>query len=174
MAQYIWLFWLILLVLLAAAVAYGLYLSNKEPAHPATSRETLTEHTDASFDGEGDVHLTSIPSDEIMIPERYFLVNNTNAQVEYLIVPGHLVTLRVASHGSLLIPQAYLDAEYAETADYDVMGTTVTQKASPAQKVLITWTKEEFDYALYSELPEMNLMGGIIDEFVTQTNAEMT
>lgn len=171
MAQSIWILWLLLLALLVAAILYGLYLSTREPSRE-NDREIWLEYDSGNFSDGGNIRLTSIPRDEILIPVRYFLVGSTNAQVEYLVIPGHLVTLRAAPAGQLRIPQAYLDEDYQSTSTYDVEGTQVTHRASPSQKVLFTWTRNQFDYAIYSPEPEMNLMGGIIDDFVLGANAE--
>lgn len=171
MAQSIWILWLLLLALLVAAILYGLYLSTRETPQE-NGREIWLQYDSGDFSDGGSIRLTSIPHDEIAIPVRYFLVGGSTAQVEYVVIPGHLLTLRAAPTGQLHIPQDYLDEDYQSTSSYDVEGTEVTHKASPSQRVLMTWTREQFDYAIYAREPEMNLMGGLIDDFVLGTNAE--
>ena len=173
MAQSIWILWLLLLVLLVAAILYGLYLSTREPP-PETVRQPWLEYKTDDFSDGGSIRLTSIPSSEIAIPVRYFLVGGSNAQVEYLIIPGHLVTLRVAPTGQLFIPESYLQESYQATNSYELAGIKVTHRASPSRRVIINWAKGGFDYVIYALEPEMNLMGGIIDDFVLRTNAEAT
>jgi len=36
---------------------------------------------------------------------------------------------------------------------------------------MASWTRNGFDYLLLCEEPQMNLLGGVIQDFVTQTTA---
>ena len=47
----------------------------------------------------------------------------------------------------------------------------VTLQQSPGQASILNWTKNGFDYAVFAPGAEMNLMGGVSQQFVTESNA---
>jgi hypothetical protein len=170
MVQSVFVVLLVLLVLVLVATLFSLYFlhnSKEEDSRDAYSEYSLPDYSDtAGF------YLVSLPVTDILIPERYWLVNDKVAEVEYKVAPNWRVTLRAAETGNLVIPKPYSDATYDNTSEYAIETIPVTHKASPGQKVLITWSKNGFDYALYSNEPEMNLMGGITYDFVTKSDAK--
>ena len=51
---------------------------------------------------------------------------------------------------------------------------TVTQKQNTGRYTSISWTRDGFDYILYSQKPEMNMVSGLAVPFITNTRAEET
>ena len=51
---------------------------------------------------------------------------------------------------------------------------TVTQKQNAGRYTSISWTRDGFDYILYSQKPEMNMVSGLAVPFITNTRAEET
>ena len=56
-------------------------------------------------------------------------------------------------------------------ATVPIDGTEVTLSQNPGRNAMASWTRNEFDYLLLCEEPQMNLLGGVIQDFVTQTTA---
>ena len=50
----------------------------------------------------------------------------------------------------------------------------MTQKQNTGRYTSISWTRDGFDYILYSQKPEMNMVSGLAEPFITNTRAEET
>ena len=86
-------------------------------------------------------------------------------------IPAGDVRLRVAQTGQLDVPDTYLAYQYENVATVLIDGTEVTLSQNPGRNAMASWTRNEFDYLLLCEEPQMNLLGGVIQDFVTQTTA---
>ena len=69
------------------------------------------------------------------------------------------------------MPDTYLPYQYENVATVLIDGTEVTLSQNPGRNAMASWTRNEFDYLLLCEEPQMNLLGGVIQDFVTQTTA---
>ena len=111
------------------------------------------------------------PSTDILIPGRFWLINRKTAEIEYNVIPAGSVRLRVAQTGQLDVPDTYLACQYENVATVLIDGTEVTLSQNPGRNAMASWTRNGFDYLLLCEEPQMNLLGGVIQDFVTQTTA---
>ena len=78
---------------------------------------------------------------------------------------------RQAQTGQLDVPDTYLAYQYENVATVLIDGTEVTLSQNPGRNAMASWTRNGFDYLLLCEEPQMNLLGGVIQDFVTQTTA---
>ena len=161
-------------VALAAALARGSASSLSTPSAPSGTRDYQEEYTSPDFGDTAGFAITSYPSNDILIPGRFWLINGRTAEIEYNIVPNNFARLRVAEDGNLDIPDAFTDNEHESAATYPVGDIEVTQSQSPGRRSMLQWRKGEFEYVLLSEEPEMNVLGGVSTDFVTQTEANKT
>lgn len=161
-------------VALAAALARGSASSPSTPSAPSGTRDYQEEYTSPDFGDTAGFAITSYPSNDILIPGRFWLINGRTAEIEYNIVPNNFARLRVAEDGNLDIPDAFTDNEHESAATYPVGDIEVTQNQSPGRRSMLQWRKGEFEYVLLSEEPEMNVLGGVSTDFVTQTEANKT
>lgn len=161
-------------VALAAALARGSASSPSTLSAPSGTRDYQEEYTSPDFGDTAGFAITSYPSNDILIPGRFWLINGRTAEIEYNIVPNNFARLRVAEDGNLDIPDAFTDNEHESATTYPVGDIEVTQSQSPGRRSMLQWRKGEFEYVLLSEEPEMNVLGGVSTDFVTQTEANKT
>ena len=69
-------------------------------------------------------------------------------------------------------PVGFFDLAFEDVQQYDIDGVTVTQRQNAGRITGISWTREGYEYLLYSLQPEMNMIAGLAVEFVTNTRAE--
>ena len=162
------------LVAAAAIVVLAAALSRTNAAAPDKSRDYQEEYSAPDFGETAGFAITSYPSNDILIPGRFWLINGKTAEIEYNIVPDNFARLRVAELGNLDIPDAFTENAYESVTTYSVEGIEVTQSQSPGRRGMIQWRKGEFEYVPLSEEPQMNLIGGVSTDFVTQTEANKT
>lgn len=81
-------------------------------------------------------------------------------------------SLRTARTGQMLYPVGFFDLAFEDVQQYDIDGVTVTQRQNAGRITGISWTREGYEYLLYSLQPEMNMIAGLAVEFVTNTRAE--
>ena len=79
---------------------------------------------------------------------------------------------RTARTGQMLYPVGFFDLAFEDVQQYDIDGVTVTQRQNAGRITGISWTREGYEYLLYSLQPEMNMIAGLAVEFVTNTRAE--
>ena len=96
------------------------------------------------------------------------------AELDFVIVPGRAMSLRVARSGTMREPTNLTVNGYERTEEYEIDGLTVTQKQNTGRYTSISWTRDGFDYILYSQKPEMNMVSGLAVPFITNTRAEET
>lgn len=171
MPEFIWFYLFLLASALFVITAAALFVA----LHPATD-ETDTgnvqqEYTAPTFPRTAGFAITSHPDSEILVPRRTWLINHGTAEIEYVITPDNFARLRAAPTGTMDIPDGFSDQEYESVYSYQIDGITVTQSQSPGRDGMLQWNRDGFDFALFAETPEMNLLGGVATDFVRQTAA---
>ena len=142
----------------------------REEAH--CGRETRTEYLQPNYGETGGFRVSSAPCNETIIPYRYWLIEGQVSEIDYDIVPGRRMSLRTARTGQMLYPVGFFDLAFEDVQQYDIDGVTVTQRQNAGRITGISWTREGYEYLLYSLQPEMNMIAGLAVEFVTNTRAE--
>ena len=142
----------------------------REEAH--CGRETRTEYLQPNYGETGGFRVSFAPSNETIIPYRYWLIEGQVSEIDYDIVPGRRMSLRTARTGQMLYPVGFFDLAFEDVQQYDIDGVTVTQRQNAGRITGISWTREGYEYLLYSLQPEMNMIAGLAVEFVTNTRAE--
>lgn len=171
MPEFIWFYLFLLASALFVATAAALFVA----LHPATD-EAYTgnlqqEYSSPAFPRTAGFAITSHPESEILVPHRMWLINHGTAEIEYVITPDNFARLRAAPAGTMEIPDGFSDQEYESVFSYQIDGITVTQSQSPGRNGMLQWTRDGFDFALFAETPEMNLLGGVATDFVRQSAA---
>lgn len=165
--------WFVLALVLLAVVSVALVLVlvlQREEAH--CGHETRTEYLQPNYGETGGFRVSSAPSNETIIPYRYWLIEGQVSEIDYDIVPGHRMSLRTARTGQMLYPTGFFDLAFEDVQQYDIDGVTVIQRQNAGRITGISWTREGYEYLLYSLQPEMNMIAGLAVEFVTNTRAE--
>ena len=165
--------WFVLALVLLAVVSVALVLVlvlRREEAH--CGRETRTEYLQPNYGETGGFRVSFAPSNETIIPYRYWLIEGQVSEIDYDIVPGRRMSLRTARTGQMLYPTGFFDLAFEDVQQYDIDGVTVTQRQNAGRITGISWTREGYEYLLYSLQPEMNMIAGLAVEFVTNTRAE--
>ena len=161
MVDLLW-FVLTLILLAAETVVLVLLLVLRWKTPRTDTRETRTEYLQPNYNEVAGFRLAAYPDNEIIIPQRCWLIESEVAELDFVIVPGRAMSLRVARSG------------YERTEEYEIDGLTVTQKQNAGRYTSISWTRDGFDYILYSQKPEMNMVSGLAVPFITNTRAEET
>ena len=130
------------------------------------------EYLQPNYGQTGGFRVSSAPSNETIIPYRYWLIEGQVSEIDYDIVPGRRMSLRTARTGQMLYPVGFFDLAFEDVQQYDIDGVTVTQRQNAGRITGISWTREGYEYLLYSLQPEMNMIAGLAVEFVTNTRAE--
>ena len=153
--------WFVLALVLLAVVSVALVLVlvlRREEAHGG--RETRTEYLQPNYGQTGGFRVSSAPSNETIIPYRYWLIEGQVSEIDYDIVPGRRMSLRTARTGQMLYPAGFFDLAFEDVQQYDIDGVTVTQRQNAGRITGISWTREGYEYLLYSLQPEMNMIAG--------------
>lgn len=165
--------WFVLVLVLLAAVSVALVLMivlHKEVRE--TDRETRTQYLTPNYSQSAGFRLTAYPDNELIILQRYWLIDESIAALDYTIVPGRFMTLFIAKRGRMRFPDNYYADTFESVEQYDIAGLTVTQSQLAGRRCAVYWATEEFEYLIYSEEPEMNMMNGLAYYFVNNTRAE--
>ena len=160
MEQAFWLILFLAVVGIAALIAAAMMWqkeSIQQPGTPTGQRSYQEEYSAPDFTESAGFAVTMYPSTDILIPGRFWLINRKTAEIEYNVIPAGGVRLRVA--------------QYESVATVLIDSTEVTLSQNPGRNAMASWTRNEFDYLLLCEEPQMNLLGGVIQDFVTQTTA---
>lgn len=167
--------WFVVALVLLAVVSVALVLVLVLRRETSRSlRETRTEYLQPDYGESGGFRVTSYPSNEIMIPYRYWLIEERVSEIDYDIVPGRRMSLRTARQGQMIYPAGFFDSGFEAIEQYEVDGIMVTQRQSAGQLTGISWQRDGFEYLLYSKEPEMNMVSGLAVPFVSNTSASMT
>ncbi|WP_455500508.1 hypothetical protein [Gemmiger sp.] len=160
---------LVLLAVVSVALVLVLVLRREELRD---GRETRTEYLQPNYGQTGGFRVSSSPSNEIILPYRYWLIEGQVSEIDYDIVPGRRMSLRTAKAGQMRYPAGFFDLAFEDVAQYDIDGITVTQRQNAGRITGVSWTRDGYEYLLYSLQPEMNMVAGLAVEFVTNTRAE--
>lgn len=161
---------LILLAVESVVLILLLVLRREEPRPDA--RQTRTEYLQPNYNEVAGFRLTAYPDNEIIIPQRYWLIESEVAEIDFIIVPGRAMSLRAARQGTMREPANLTASDYERTEQYEIDGLTVTQKQNAGRFTSLSWTRDGFDYILYSQSPEMNMVSGLGVPFIVNTRAE--
>ena len=165
--------WFVLALVLLAVVSVALVLVlvlRREEAH--CGRETRTEYLQPNYGQTGGFRVSSAPSNETIIPYRYWLIEGQVSEIDYDIVPGRRMSLRTAKQGQMLYPTDFFEFAFEDVQQYDIDGITVTQRQNAGRISSIFWVRDGYEYRLYSMQPEMNMIAGLAVPFVTNTRVE--
>ena len=157
MEQAFWLILFLAVVGIAALIAAAMMWqkeSIQQPGTPTGQRSYQEEYSAPDF--------TESAGFAVTIPGRFWLINRKTAEIEYNVIPAGDVRLRVAQTGQLDVPDTYLAYQYENVATVLIDGTEVTLSQNPGRNAMASWTRNEFDYLLLCEEPQMNLLGGVI------------
>lgn len=170
MVESIW-FVLVLVLLAVVSVALVLMIVLQNDLR-ATGRETRTQYLTPNYSRAAGFRLTSYPDNELVILQRYWLIDESIAALDYSIVPGRFMTLFIAKQGKMRFPDNYYTEMFESVEQYEISGITVTQSQKAGRRSAVYWTRDNFEYLIYSEEPEMNMMNGLAYYFVNNTRAE--
>lgn len=167
--------WFVIVLILLAAVSVALVLTlvlRTEVRH--SGRETRTQYLTPNYSEEAGFRLTSYPNNELVILQRYWLIEGSIAALDYSIVPGRFMTLFISKRGKMRFPENYYADAFESVEQYDIGEITVIQSQKAGRRAAVYWTHGDFEYLIYSESPEMNMMNGLAYYFVNNTRAETT
>lgn len=171
MPEFIWFYLFLLASALFVATAAALFVALHPATDEADTGNIQQEYSAPTFTRTAGFAITSHPDTEILVPHRMWLINHGTAEIEYVITPDNFARLRAAPAGTMDIPDGFADQEYESVASYQIDGITVTQSQSPGRNGMLQWTRDGFDFALFADTPEMNLLGGVATDFVQQSAA---
>lgn len=165
--------WFVIVLILLAVVSVALILTLVLTREVKSSgRETRTQYLTPNYAQEAGFRLTAYPDNELIILQRYWLIEESIAALDYSIVPGRFMTLFISKRGKMRFPENYYADAFESVQQYDIAGITVTQSQKAGRRAAVYWTRGDFEYLIYSEEPEMNMMNGLAYYFVNNTRAE--
>ena len=165
--------WFVIALILLAVVSVALILMIVLRADAGVSgRDTRTQYLSPNYSDSAGFRLTAYPNNELVILQRYWLINESIAALDYNIVPGRFMTLFIAKRGKMRFPDNYYADAFESVEQYDIAGLTVTQSQKAGRRAAVYWTRGDLEYLIYSEEPEMNMMNGLAYYFVNNTRAE--
>lgn len=165
--------WFVIALVLLAAVSVALVLVLVlRQEETRDGRETRTEYLQPDYGQTGGFRVASAPSNEIILPYRYWLIEGQVSEIDYDIVPGRRMSLRTAKAGKMLYPAGFFDLPFEDVQQYDIDGVTVTQRQNAGRITGVSWVRDGYEYLLYSLQPEMNMVAGLAVPFVTNTRSE--
>ena len=103
MVDSLW-FVIALLLLVVESVVLVLLLTLRWETPRADARETRTEYLQPNYNEVAGFRLAAYPDNEIIIPQRYWLIEREVAEVDFVIVPGRAMSLRAARSGVMREP----------------------------------------------------------------------
>lgn len=165
--------WFVIALIMLAVVSVALILMIVlQRDVKATGRETRTQYPSPNYSQSAGFRLTAYPNNELIILQRYWLIDESIAALDYTIVPGRFMTLFIARRGRMRFPDNYYADAFESVEQYDINGLTVTQSQKAGRRAAVYWARGDFEYLIYSEEPEMNMMNGLAVYFVNNTRAE--
>lgn len=171
MPEFVWFYLFLLAFALFVATAAALFVTLHPATDTADTGNVQQEYTAPNYARTAGFAITSHPDSEILVPHRMWLINHGTAEIEYVITPDNFARLRAAPTGTMDIPDEFTDQEYESVQSYLIDDITVIQSQSPGRNGMLQWTRDGFDFALFAETPEMNLLGGVATDFVRQSSA---
>ena len=165
--------WFVIALVMLAVVSVALILMIVlQRDVKATGRETRTQYLSPNYSQSAGFRLTAYPNNELIILQRYWLIDESIAALDYTIVPGRFMTLFIARRGRMRFPDNYYADAFESVEQYDINGLTVTHSQKAGRRAAVYWARGDFEYLIYSEEPEMNMMNGLAVYFVNNTRAE--
>ena len=165
--------WFVIALIMLAVVSVALILMIVlQRDVKATGRETRTQYLSPNYSQSAGFRLTAYPNNQLIILQRYWLIDESIAALDYTIVPGRFMTLFIARRGRMRFPDNYYADAFESVEQYDINGLTVTQSQKAGRRAAVYWARGDFEYLIYSEEPEMNMMNGLAVYFVNNTRAE--
>ena len=165
--------WFVIALVMLAVVSVALILMIVlQRDVKATGRETRTQYLSPNYSQSAGFRLTAYPNNELIILQRYWLIDESIAALDYTIVPGRFMTPFNARRGRMRFPDNYYADAFESVEQYDINGLTVTQSQKAGRRAAVYWARGDFEYLIYSEEPEMNMMNGLAVYFVNNTRAE--
>lgn len=165
--------WFVIALIMLAVVSVALILMIVlQRDVKATGRDTRTQYLSPNYSQSAGFRLTAYPNNELIILQRYWLIDESIAALDYTIVPGRFMTLFIARRGRMRFPDNYYADAFESVEQYDINGLTVTQSQKAGRRAAVYWARGDFEYLIYSEEPEMNMMNGLAVYFVNNTRAE--
>lgn len=162
--------WAVITMLgMAAAAVISAVITVLRSRQPADVRESRTEYFQPDFSDQAGFQITQLPDSELAAAGRSWLIEGDTAEIEYNVVPDNPMMLRVAETDQLRIPEEYRIEPYESVAEYEIDGVPVKQYQSPGRRGMVTWSNNGFDYVIVAPNPEMNLLSGVADDFVRNT-----
>ena len=152
----------IVLLAILLTVLRALWIARKDKEKREFDKPDFTNY--AGF------KVISLPGDEIVRLAHTALLGRRVAQLEFVIDPEWKAILRIARKGVPLRLEEFQQNYEQRTVTYED-GVRVVVQQNPGGEALMTWTKDEFDYSLYFERTQMGLVGGMLDDFVRETEA---
>ena len=89
-----YLFWVA--VALCASTGAALFVVLHPATDPADTGNQQREYTSPDYARTAGFAISEHPDTEILIPQRFWLINDNTAEIEYLIVPSGFARLRAA------------------------------------------------------------------------------
>lgn len=167
--------WFVIVLILLAAVSVALILMIVLQADTkAATRDSRTQYLTPNYSESAGFRLTAYPNNELVILQRLWLIDQSIGALDYSIVPGRFMTLFIAKRGRMRFPDNYYADAFESVEQYDIDGITVTQSQKAGRRAAVYWTRGDFEYLIYSEEPEMNMMNGLAYYFVYNTRAEQS
>lgn len=155
----------IVLLAIVLTVLRALWLAKKDREKRPFDKPDFTNY--AGF------KVTDLPGDEILRLEKVWLIGRRVAQLEFLIDPEWAAILRIARKGVSLRLKDFQQAYEQRAVTYED-GVRVLVQQNPGGEAMLTWSKDGFDYALFFERAQMGLVGGMLDDFVRETETVET
>ncbi len=171
MLQFLWAVLTLLGMAAMGIIGALITMGRGEKEQPPGETEFRVEYDTPDFSEKAGFQIIQYPDHEIAEPSRNWLINNDTAEIEYNIVPGNSLQLRVAETDQLRIPEEYTIEPYESVSEYEIDGIQVKQYQSPGRRGMVTWSNNGFDYVIVAPDPEMNLLSGMADDFVRNTEA---
>ena len=112
--------WFVLTLVLLAVMSVALVLVlilRREETRPA--RETRTEYLHPDYGQACGFRVASAPSSEVILPYRYWLIEERVSEIDYDIVPGRRMSLRTAKQGQMLYPTDFFEFAFDNPRPYN-------------------------------------------------------
>ena len=143
--------WFVIALIMLAVVSVALILMIVlQRDVKATGRETRTQYLSPNYSQSAGFRLTAYPNNELIILQRYWLIDESIAALDYTIVPGRFMTLFIARLGRMRFPDNYYADAFESVEQYDINGLTVTQSQKAGRRAAVYWARGDFEYLIYS------------------------
>lgn len=115
--------------------------------------------------------MSRLPQQDYLRLDRIYLLGRRIAQLEFLVRPQWTAVLRVAFEGQDLRLEEWEMPDFDQLSVRMVAGVRTELRQEQNGAALVRWQRNGFDFALYLPRTEMGLAGGLLERFVTDTQA---